>query len=131
MNTKKLTAFILIILFMGFGIYYFFIDTLSFAELAGKQSNPTATIFLNLFDFDTGLTRFDVINLKKKAKIWKIKERQIYSIQDPQKRKIEHEKFMAEMMQDPAFKKLSRKFLGMGAKGMQGLLNGILAFSLY
>ena len=129
MNTTKLGILILIILFIGFGIYYIFIDTLSFSELAGKQQNPTATIFLNLLDFDTGLTRYDVLNLKKKAEVWQAKERQIFSIQNPEIRRIEHEKLMAEMMQDPSFKKLSRKFLGMGAKGMQSILSGILAFS--
>ena len=34
------------------------------------------------------------------------------------------------MMLDPAFKKLTRKVVGLGGKGMKGILDGIINFSI-
>ena len=48
MNTTKLGVLILIILFVGFGIYYFFIEAYDTAfNLATKNTSLTLVIFLN------------------------------------------------------------------------------------
>ena len=117
MKTFRLITVLILVCLIGFFSYYFFIDTLSFSQLSGKSNNPTATILINLLDFDTGLTRFDVYRLQKKTKIWEQKKKYIYSIQDPTQRKREYDRLVAEMMQDPGFKKIAQKVFGFGAKG--------------
>ena len=72
---------------------------------------------MNLLDFDTGLTRYDVYCLQKKTKVWEQRKKYIYSIQDPNLQKRENDKLLAEMMQDPGFKKIAQKVFGFGAKG--------------
>ncbi len=131
MSLSKTLIVVIVFVLLGYGIYYFFIDTLSFSELSGRQSSPMGSILVNLLDFDTGLTRWDAYNLKKKAIVWQEKQKYIFSIQNPELRRIENEKLMAEMMQDPGFKKLSRKILGFGGKGASGILNALVGFSLF
>ena len=117
MKTFRLLITLIVICLIGYLIYFFFIDTLSFAQLSGDSNNPAATILLNLLDFDTGLTRFDVYRLQKKTKVWEQRKKFIYSIQEPALRKREYDKLVAEMMQDPGFKKIAQKVFGFGAKG--------------
>ena len=114
--SNKTIIFITFLIVSLCAFYYFFIDTLTISEIAGKQKNAKATIFLNLFDFDTGLTRYDVYRLAQKSEYWDARMKQVYSIQDPNRRNIEHEKLLAEMMEDPAFKKIARKLFGLGGK---------------
>ena len=117
MKTFRLLIFLILVCLIGFFIYYFFIDTLNFVQLSGKSKNPAATILMNLLDFDTGLTRYDVYCLQKKTKVWEQRKKYIYSIQDPNLQKRENDKLLAEMMQDPGFKKIAQKVFGFGAKG--------------
>ena len=44
MKTFRLLIVLILICLVGFSIYYFFVDTLSFAQLSGKSKNPAATI---------------------------------------------------------------------------------------
>ena len=118
MRTSKTLLIIFIIVLLAFFSYYFFVDTLSFAQLSRKSDNPAATILINLLDFDTGLTRFDVYRLQKKTKVWEQRKKYIYSIMDPALQKSEFDKLVAEMMQDPGFKKIAQKVFGFGAKGI-------------
>lgn len=110
----------------GFACYYFFVDTLMLSEITGKTNVPVADIFINLLDFDTGLTRYDIHNLAKKSGYWNMRIRQVESIQNPDKRKSEEEKLTAEMMQDPSIKKIVRKLFGFGSKAALGILKTIL-----
>ena len=73
--TQKITIAFLSVLILAFvSYYYFFLDTLSVSELAGKSADPGVTLFVNVFDFDTGLTRWDVHNLKKKITVLATKD---------------------------------------------------------
>lgn len=128
MSSKFITQLFVGILIV-FSIWYVFIATLSISQLVGKTNSPTATIFINLFDFDTGLTRYDVYNLKARAPYWEKRMKQVASINDPNVRQIENEKLLAEMMQDPPYKKIARKFFGLSGKSALAILEGIKIFT--
>jgi hypothetical protein len=94
--------------------WYYFEDTLMLTEIIKEPENPRATIFLNLMDFDTGLTRYDIRNLASKSRHWEARIKEVEAIRDPQRRAFEQEKLMAEMMQDPSFKKIAKKVFAFG-----------------
>jgi hypothetical protein len=121
--TKSIIAAFLTVASLAYGYYHYFIDTLTFAEIVGSSGNPTADIVINLFDFDTGLTRFDVHHLSEKAKIWNESWKQTETIANPAQRQAEQQILMAEMMRDPSFKKVAQRMLGMGARSTKSLLD--------
>lgn len=127
---KKNTFFILIpvsLFFFGFVFYYFFVDTLLISEITGKTQSAKANIFINLFDFDTGLTRYDVYHINKKSDYWNKRMREVQSISDMKERERANDELVAEMLQDPSLKKITRKFSAFGAKSAGNLLQ-ILPF---
>jgi hypothetical protein len=126
MKYVKLALILLLIALAGFAVHHFFIDTLSLVELAGKQSHPASALIVNLLDFDTGITRWEVIRLKGKIRGWQKEEERISAIQNPEHRVAEQEKLMAEMLQDPTVKNIAHKVLGASGRGLQGLLNGLV-----
>jgi hypothetical protein len=128
MSNSKLLIVVLLGCVALFGVWYFFIDTLSFSEIVGKGNKPRTTILINLFDFDTGLSRYDIYNLKSKSDYWATRTRNVNSISDPNRRNIENEKLMAEMMQDPSMKKIAKKVFGFGSKTALSVLNAIGSF---
>jgi len=130
MNNKTI-IFICIILALGIGYYYFFIDTLRISEIIGKTRDPKTTIFVNLFDFNTGLTRYDIYSIVQKSDYWNDRIDKVLSIQDPILRNIEEEKLLAEMMQDPSLKKITRKVFGFGGKASLVIMQAIANFSLF
>lgn len=93
---------------------YYFVRTLMLSEVIGKTDNPQITILINLFDFNTGLTKYDLIRIEGKANYWEKKLRKVNSIQDSQKKELETQKLIAEMMKDPTIKKVVRKIIGLG-----------------
>jgi hypothetical protein len=128
---NKTIVLITFLLITAGTFYYFFIDTLTISQIVGKQSDSKATILLNIFDFDTGLTRYDLYRLSQKSDYWASRMRQVYSIQDPRKKEIEHEKLMAEMMEDPALKKIARKIIGLGGKLSIKIMEGLASIAAF
>jgi hypothetical protein len=98
----------------GFGYQRYFEETLMLSEIVGETKDPKLEILVNLFDFDTGLTRYDIYNLSKKSEYWEMRMRQVLSVQDPQRREMENEKLLAEMMRDPTMKRIVRQLLAFG-----------------
>ena len=50
------------------GFYYYhhnYVDTLMLSEIVGRTDSPTVNIVIELADFNTGLTRHDIYQLKK------------------------------------------------------------------
>ena len=131
MKQFRILILVIVLIIFGYLLYYFFIDTLKFSEITGDTKNPMANILVNLLDFDTGITRYEIYNLKNKSIKWEIETRRVLSIPDPNLRQREHEKLLAEMMRDPAFKKLSQKTLGFGSKGILNTLQIIQGFSFF
>jgi hypothetical protein len=93
---------------------YYFVRTLMLSEVIGKTDNPKITILCNLFDFNTGLTRYDVNHIEGKAYYWEKRIIRVNSINDQQKRAIESEKLVAEMMKDPMIKKVLQRIIHLG-----------------
>jgi len=124
----KMFLLIISLVLIAFGCYLFFIDTLSIAEITGPTGSNTADIFLNLFDFDSGLTRYDMYRLAQKSKEWNARMDKILAIDNPEVRENEHEKLAAEMMRDPSFKKLAQRLLGVGGKTATSLLDIATSF---
>jgi len=116
LRSKIITAVIALSLIssMGFGYQYYWGETLMLSQILGSSDDPKAGILINLFDFDTGLTRYDIYNLAREADYWEMRMRQVLAEQNPQRREIENEKLLAEMMQDPTMKKIARELLVVG-----------------
>lgn len=110
---------------VGFGGWYYFIDTLSLRELTGKPSGSIETILVNVFDIDTGLTRYDLYRLKGRVPYWDKRIKEVEGIQDLRKRDEEQKRLVAEMMEDPVLKKMTRGVLGFGAEAVFSLLRAI------
>jgi len=127
MGKKGIIALILLVSASA-AYYYFFVDTLTVSEIVGETNDPTVDIFVNLFDFDTGLTRWDLYNLARKSDYWDRRINEVESIPDPYLRDRERQKLVAEMMRDPAFKKISRKLFGFGGKGAYLFLKAVYGF---
>ncbi len=119
---KKLIAVILIVCPLAYGYHYYYVDTLSFAELIGETGSPTADLFINLFDFDTGVTRQEVHTLAANCKRWNARMDDIRQIQNPAERDRQQTLLVVEIMQDKTFKKLAQKLLGTGAKSTKSVL---------
>ncbi len=126
-NSGKIIIAIVGVLLLVF-VWYFFIDRLTLSEIIGKEVSPKASIFINLFDFDTGLTRYDVYNLKSKSQYWERRMQDVASIQDPKMREIEHEELVVEMMQDPTMKKIAKKVFGFGTDFTLNILKAVSAY---
>jgi hypothetical protein len=109
-------VFLVFVVVAGYAYYHRYVDTLMLSEIVGRTGEPLGDILINLFDFDTGLTRKDLHNLAAKSDYWVARIRQVESIPDPGQKRLENEKLMAEMLQDPSMKKVVRKSLGFGSK---------------
>lgn len=127
---KYICAFVLLafLALIAWSYYDYYIRTLYFSEIVGTRKDTIGTIFVNLFDFDTGVTRYEFNNVIRKSFYWEKRQQQIDSIKNPQQRAKEHEKLVAEMMQDPATKKLVQKMWGFGVDGTLFMLK---AFSIF
>jgi hypothetical protein len=93
---------------------YYFVRTLMLSEVIGKTDNPQIEILVNLFDFNTGLTRYDVNRIEGRSFYWEKQIKRINAIQDPKKRELESQKLVAEMMKDPVIKKIVQRVFGLG-----------------
>jgi hypothetical protein len=124
MRNKRI-LFIGVSLLTAFLYWYFFVDTLRLTQIAGKPENPYASIFVNIIDFNTGLTRYDIYNLSRKNDYWQRRVREVTAIQDPDKRNLENAKLLAEMMEDPSIKKIAGKLFGFGADTALSILQAI------
>ncbi|MBU8922635.1 MAG: hypothetical protein KOO63_12525 [Bacteroidales bacterium] len=111
-----------------YGSWYYFVETLYLSEIIGQTENPMANIMINLLDFDTELTRYDVHQLKSKAEYWNNRIDEVNSIQDPELWAKEQEKLFAEMMDDPSMKKIIDKVIGFGTEAVMLVLESIRIF---
>ena len=128
MKKGKILCILIFIILTSCVVYYFFIDTLSFSQLAGNTGNTKANIFLNLFDFDTGLTRYDIYHINNKGEYWNGRIKEVQSISNIKAREKANDELVAEMMQDPSLKKITRKFLGFGVKSASSILQVLTSF---
>jgi hypothetical protein len=102
---------------------YNYVQTLMLSEIVGKTDNSLANIAVNIFDFDTGLTRHDISQLKSKKDYWLKRTNEVESIVDPTLKQEESLKLINEMLEDPTMKKIFKGTLTQSS----GLLNQILS----
>ena len=112
-KSKKILIGIVIIL-VAFGIWYYFIDTLTFSQIIGDDVSQNGGMLVNMFDFDTEISRYNFNKLKFKVAKWDKRLQEIDRINDPTSRNTEREKVIQEIMSDPAVKKLMKHLPGIG-----------------
>lgn len=107
MTRVLVTAMALVVVL--FSLWYYYVDTLSLSEVVGDGGGMKQQMFVNLFDFDTGLTRHDVDRLKKLALEWERRSVEIAKIVDPAQREAAQDQLNLDILKDPTVKKISRK----------------------
>jgi hypothetical protein len=112
------------ILFGGGGGYYYYqhnyVETLMLSEIVGHSENDIVNILVNLGDFDTGLTRHDISNLKSNGNYWIGRINEVNAIIDPELQQQANIKLIADMMEDPTMKKVCKIIT---AKGFEFAVN--------
>lgn len=78
------------------------------SEVVGDTENELVNILVSLGDFDTGLTRHDINNLKSNKDYWIRRMNEVNSIQDPYEQEQANLKLLEEMMDDPTMKKVCK-----------------------
>ncbi len=122
----KIKLIIIVFLFAsaitGGGYYYHhnYVETLMLSEIVGHTDNDIVNILVNLGDFDTGLTRHDISNLKSNGNYWINRMNEVNAIADPALQEQANIKLMADMMEDPTMKKVCKIIT---AKGFEFALN--------
>ena len=75
-------------------------------------NEPIVNIVANIADFDSGLTRNDIKNLKDKNDYWLVRMKEVESINDFDAKAQANVKLLSDMMEDPTLKKIRKGFLG-------------------
>lgn len=117
MHTKRLilgVALGVFLLIAGWGCWFLFGQTLRLTQVIGKQSDPYMVIAANLFDFDTGLTRYDLYVLQGKARRWNVLIRQIEQLPSAQQREYASAQLFAEIVSDPTARTALQKVAPFG-----------------
>ncbi len=112
-KSKKILIGIVIIL-IAFGIWYYFIDTLTMSQIVGDDVSQNINMLVNAFDFDTEISRYNFNKLKLKVGKWDKRLQKIDRINDPVSRDTEREKVIGEIVSDPTVKKLMKHIPGFG-----------------
>lgn len=123
--TVGVIAGVFLVTGIGAGSWYYCVDALSFSEIVGDSLGPRGTALTNLFDFDTGLSRYDLHNLKNKNAYWEKRMQEVSAVQNPVEQQEEYDKLVAEMMQDPTMKKVMQKVVGFGSQAAMSLVRAI------
>lgn len=124
----KTLAIGLMLVIIAYAFWYYCMDTLMFSEVTGNGTGSQMGIFINLIDFDTQLSRYDVHNLKSKVRKWEKRLQAIKSISDPATRQREYEKVVREITADPSMKKIMKKVSIFGMDSVLSILEVINAF---
>ena len=113
MRAKRILIGIVIILIV-FGIWSYFIDTLTISQIIGDDVSQNANILVNMFDFDTEISRYNFNKLKFKVTKWDKRLQEIDRINDPASKDTEREKVIGEIVSEPTVKKLMKHIPGFG-----------------
>ena len=96
------------------------------SEIVGEQDNLIVNIMVNLGDFDTELTRYDIHHIKSSKDYWIKRIQDTMEINDPELKAKESEKLLNEMMEDKSMKKVCKVILSQGFTFTLGFLNAII-----
>jgi len=117
---------ILIIAAISYGYYYYFVQTLRLSDIVGPLNNPIASFVVNLVDFDTGLTRYDLHRLSQKAPYWNQRIQQIQAMPPSIEKEKAQQELTNEMMADPSMSKIVRKLASFGFGALETFVKSIL-----
>lgn len=125
----KIIIYIILLTGTSAGFYYYYqynyVETLMLSEILGKTDNNMTNIAVNLFDFNTGLTRHDLIQLESKKDYWLKRTSEVDSIMDPTIKQDETEKLINEMLEDPTMKKIFKGTLSKTSDFVGEILKGL------
>lgn len=125
MKLLKIFSVVLLVSAGSFYYYYTYIDTLMLSEIIGKSQNSVLTMAINLFDFDTGLTRHDINHISSTKDYWIKRINEVEAINDMEERSKANEKLLAEMLDDPTMKKVCKGLLIKGTDLTKALLGAL------
>lgn len=121
-KSKRILIGIVIIL-IAFGIWYYFIDTLTISQIVGDDVSQNVDMLVNAFDFDTEISRYNFNKLKFKVAKWDKGLQEINRINDPTNRDTEREKVIEEIVSDPTVKKLMKHIPDFGKDAVMTLFD--------
>jgi hypothetical protein len=114
----KIILIILLITCASGGSYYYYhhtyVETLTLSEIVGRSDDNLTNIAVNFLDFDTGLTRNDLKQLKNNKAYWIGRMKEVEVIQDPNLKMQANTKLLSDMMDDPNMKKVCKMFTSLG-----------------
>lgn len=126
----KVIVLIIIILCVSIGSYsyysYNYVKTLLLSEIVGRTDNASINLAVNLFDFDTELTRHDLNQLKDNKDYWISRIKEIDTIQNSDQKQQASIQLLSDMMEDPVLKKICSGILNLGTNVSLGLIGAIL-----
>lgn len=125
----KIIVFILLISTVSVGSYYYYrynyVETLMLSEIAGKTDDNLTKIAVNLFDFDTGLTRIDLKRLKNNKDYWIRRMKEVENIGNQELKAQAITQLLSDMMEDPTMKKVCKIITSLGFGFMINLFETI------
>jgi len=131
--SKALVVVVLLLVIvsaLALGYFYYFVDTLMVSEVFGPTENPAMALMVDMLDFDTGLTRYDMYHLSQVSKEWKRRAEEIDKLGDVQARLSASNDLISEIMNDASVKKLTQKTISFGAALSKALVETLLGFDL-
>ena len=106
-----------------FGYQYYYVETLWLSEIIDAKDSSITKIAVNIFDYNTELSRHDLQSIKSSKDYWLNRVAEIDLIQDKDLKKKENEKLVEEILQDPAMKKIFKGTVSKTAEFIKELLN--------
>jgi len=126
----KIIIIFLVVGGLSIGGYYYYehnyIETLMLSEIVGHSDNPMVNILVNAGDFDTGLTRHDIKQLKDNKDYWLARIQEVNAIENFDLKQQASIKLLSDMMEDPTLKKILSGVLTFGTSTAFGLLEILL-----
>lgn len=122
----KVILVILLLTTVSIGSFYYYhhnyVSTLMLSEIVGDTDNASINLAVNLFDFDTRLTRHDIKKLKKNKDYWFSRIKEIDAIQNEDQKQQASIQLLGDMMDDPVLKKICSGLLNFGTDISLGLI---------
>ena len=127
MKNFLITSLVVLTLIGAYFSYrYYYVETLNLSEIVGHTDNPLANLAINFMDFDTGLTRNDLIHLKSNKDYWIDRIKEVDAIQDQDRKMQAGTQLLSDMMEDPTLKKICSGIMNLGTNVTLGLIQTIL-----
>lgn len=124
-KTKISTAAIIFIGAIGYGYYYYFVQTLRLSDIISSTNNPFTSVFISFIDFDTGLTRYDLHDLSEKTPYWNQRINEIEGLPPGREKQFRQQQLVTEMLKDPAMRKIINRLMPFGFKTIEYFLKAL------